>query len=409
MKKLLGVTLGIVAALGGFVDIGDVVFASQAGAQFGYSLLWALVVGTGGIIVYSEMSGRVAAVVKKPVFQLIGENYPQKLGFTTLAASKLLNLLTCAAEIGGVALVLKLLSGYSYNLLIVVAALAIIAIVWFLPFSNLEKLFGYLGVGLVIFLIAAVKTMPGISEVAHGLVPQGLDTEDFWNYCYFAVGLIAATLMPYEVYFYSSGGIEEGWKPKDIPMNRANSILGFSLGGLVAAGIMVVAANVFMPLSINPEFIGTSALAVVVSFGEIGLLIALLGLLFAFAGSAMEAAFAGAYNLSQYAGWKWGRHSPPLEAPRFTLSWVIILILSAGVVLTGIDPIALTEYAVLLAVVIMPLTYYPIFKAARNKKLMGKYANGHVANIFGWVYLVIIGLVSLAAVPLLILTSRGTL
>lgn len=409
MKKIFGIALGIVAALGGFVDIGDLVFASQAGAKFGYSLLWALLVGTVGIIVYGEMCGRVAAVAKKPVFQLIGEDYPQKLGFFTLAASKVVNLLTCAAEIGGVALILQLLSGYSYRLLIMVAVLAIITIIWFLPFQGIERLFGYLGVGLIIFLIAALKTMPDLSTVAGGLVPKGLGSADFWNYCYFAVGIIAATLMPYEVYFYSSGGIEEGWKPADIPMNRANAILGFSLGGVAAAGIMILAANVFMPAGIDPEFIGTPALAVFVSLGKVSLLVALLGMMFAIAGSAVETAFSGAYNLSQYAGWKWGRHSPPLETPRFTTAWIVILLLAGVVILTGIDPIALTEYAVLLSVIVMPLTYYPIFRTARDKKIMGKYQNGKVANAFGWVYLGIISIVSLAAIPLMVFTSRGSL
>src|SRR5206468_9962169 len=101
MKKLLGVALGIVASLGGFVDIGDLVFGSQAGAKFGYSLLWALLVGVIGIMLYGEMSGRVAAVAKLTVFDIIRRDYPPKLGFLTLIVSNVVNLLTCAAEIGG--------------------------------------------------------------------------------------------------------------------------------------------------------------------------------------------------------------------------------------------------------------------------------------------------------------------
>jgi Mn2+ and Fe2+ transporters of the NRAMP family len=60
MKKLLGVTLGIMTALGGFVDLGQIVFTMQAGSLFGYQLLWAVVLGTVAIIVYMEMCGRVA-------------------------------------------------------------------------------------------------------------------------------------------------------------------------------------------------------------------------------------------------------------------------------------------------------------------------------------------------------------
>jgi manganese transport protein len=406
MKKLFGLALGIIASLGGFVDIGDLVFGSQAGAKFGYSLLWALVVGTFGIMIYGEMSGRVAAVAKLTVFDVIRRDFPPKLGFFTLVFSNIVNVLTCAAEIGGVALILQLLSGFSYQLLILIVALALMAIIWFVPFKGIERIFGYLGVGLVIFLVAAIKTHPSLHHFTHGLVPHHLGS-DMLTYWYFAVGLIAATIMPYEIYFYSSGGIEEGWTPKDLLDNKLNSTLGFAVGGLAAAGVIIVSANLFLPRGIVPEFIGSTPLAALMTFGKAGVLVALLGMLFAIAGSAVETSFSAAYNLSQYAGWQWGRHLPPLKAPKFTWSWLIVLTLGALVILTGIDPVALTEYAVIFSVVIMPLTYFPILKAASNKQLMGKHANGALARTLGWGYFVIICAVSVAAVPLMILTGRG--
>ena len=67
MKKMLNLALGILAAIGGFVDIGDLVFNVAAGATFGYQLMWVIPVGVVGIIVYSEMCGRVAAVSGKAV------------------------------------------------------------------------------------------------------------------------------------------------------------------------------------------------------------------------------------------------------------------------------------------------------------------------------------------------------
>jgi len=130
-------------------------------------------------------------------------------------------------------------------------------------------------------------------------------------------------------------------------------------------------------------------------------------MLFAIGGSAVETAFAGAYNLSQFAGWKWGKHNPPLKTPRFTLSWLLILIAAAAIIFTGIDPIALAEYAVILSVVVMPLTYYPILRAARNKVLMGQYVNGRLANVMGITFMVVISIVAVAAIPLMLITNRG--
>jgi manganese transport protein len=91
MKKLLGITLGIMTALGGFVDLGQIVFTTQAGALFGYQLLWAIVLGTMGVILYMEMCGRVAVVAGEPVFAVVRARLGYGLGLVTLIASNLLN------------------------------------------------------------------------------------------------------------------------------------------------------------------------------------------------------------------------------------------------------------------------------------------------------------------------------
>src|SRR3982750_2691382 len=125
MRKLLGITLGIMTALGGFVDLGQIVFTTQAGALFGYSLLWAIVLGTVAIIVYMEMCGRVAVVAQEPVFATVRTRLGFPLGLATLIASNLLNLITCAAELGGIAIVLHLLTGLPEKMLLAGAAATI--------------------------------------------------------------------------------------------------------------------------------------------------------------------------------------------------------------------------------------------------------------------------------------------
>jgi manganese transport protein len=407
MKKILEIGLGIAAALGGFVDIGDLVFATQAGAKFGLRLLWALALGTLVIMVYAEMSGRVAMVTKKPVFKIIRQRFPKKLALTALIASTMVNVLTFAAEIGGVALVLQLLSDLPYRALVAAVALALTLIIWMLPFQLIEKMFGYMGLGLLVLVVAALKTHPDWQAAGNGLIPH-LTASDTVQYWYFAVGIIAATLMPYEVYFYSSGAIEEKWKPSELIVNKANAILGFGLGGLFVAGIIAVSANLFMGQQIIPEFINTSALAALIPFGQAGLLLALLGMLFAITGAAIETCFAGAYNIAQYKDWKWGKHQDPLKVPRFTLTWLISLVAASLFILTGFDPITVTEYAVIFSVIVMPLTYLPILWAAKDEKLMGEFKNKKWNTALGWSGFAVIVAVSLAAIPLMIITQRGS-
>ena len=172
MKAVFSIALGILAAIGGFVDIGDIVFNVAAGATFGYQLLWAVVVGVGGIITYAEMCGRVAAVSEKAVFDAVRERLGFSTGLVALVAGELVNLLTIAAEIGGVAIVLQLLSGLPYRALLVLAVVALGLVLWLMPFDWIERVFGYLGLALLVFVVAAIKLHPDWSEVAHGFVPS---------------------------------------------------------------------------------------------------------------------------------------------------------------------------------------------------------------------------------------------
>ena len=226
-------------------------------------------------------------------------------------------------------------------------------------------------------------------------------------YAYFVVGLLGAAMTPYEVYFYSSGGVEERWTPKDLGLNRANSIIGYTLGGLLSFALMIVAGALFLPNGIQPELLGTTALGAEVPLGTIGLLLALVGMLFAVGGAAIDTCFSGAYNIAQFFGWEWGKFRRPAGAPRFTLSWILLLLLAMALTLTGIDPVMLTEYAVIFSVVALPLTYLPILLVANDRAYMGRHVNGRLANTFGIIYLLVILVVAVTAIPLMILTNQG--
>jgi manganese transport protein len=404
--KIFSVALGILAAIGGFVDIGDLVFNVSAGATFGYELLWVVVVGVVGIIVYSEMCGRVAAISEKAVFDAVRERVGFGAGLTTLIAAQIVNLMTLAAEVGGLAICLRLLSGLPYRWLILVAILVIALVVWTVSFDWIERIFGYGGLCLLVFAVAAVKLHPDWGAVAHGFVPH-INTDDTALYLYFAVGLLGAAMTPYEVYFYSSGAIEEGWTAKDLPINRLNAMIGYGLGGVLSFTLMITGGALFLVEGIEPETLGTIAMGAQIPLGTVGLILALVGILFAVGGASIDTLFAGAYNLAQFMGWEWGRYRSNAGAPRFTLTWLVLLVLAFGIVMTGVDPVMLTEYAVIFSVVALPLTYLPILLVANDKAYMGTHANGRLANVLGIFYLVVILAVSLSAIPLMILTNVG--
>ena len=407
----LELTLGIMTAVGGFVDISELVFAAKAGSLFGYALIWVFAMSTVGIIVFSEMSGRVAAVAKQPVFNLMRHRLGLKLGLITLAASMISNLITCAAEIGGVALILNYLTNAPYLLMAFLMTAVLILSIWVLPFKWIERVYGLLGLFMIVFAAALVAIHPPWDKLAGGLIPQvphGLSTKEMLTFAYFVVAIISAVMFPYEVYFYSSGGIEEEWGPKDILTNRMTAIVGMGLGSLLAIAILSNSAILFGPANVDPAVPGTAALQAAIPFGKWGLILALLGMFFAVAGAAVETCMANAYSIAQFFGWMWGRHKKPWEAPRFTVTWIVLFLAALAIVATGIDVMTLVDFAILFSILVLPLTYLPLLLLSGDKGYMGQYANGPVTKALGWFYFLIITLAALAAVPLFLLTSGGS-
>jgi manganese transport protein len=412
MSSVLELTLGIMTAMGGFVDVSELVFAAQAGSRFLFALIWVFALATVGIMVFGEMSGRVAAISKQPVFNLMRQRLGLQLGFITLIGAAIVNGITCAAEIGGLAIVLQLLLGWPYRLLAVLVTLFLIACIWILPFKGIERTFGLLGLFMITFLAATAAIDVPWKDVASGFVPSApiqMKTMDLLSYAYFAVAIISAVIFPYEVYFYSSGGIEEHWSRKDLPINRVTSIVGFALGSLLAISILVNAAVLFSGSHIDPKLPATVAVQAAIPFGQIGLMLALAGMFFAFAGAAIETCLSNGYCIAQFFGWEWGRYKGKAEAPRFTVAWLTTFAMALAIVLTGVGPLDLVEYAVMSSILVLPLTYFPLLLVASDRKYMGQHVNGVFANLMGWLYFVIITVAALAALPLFFITAGGKL
>ena len=210
MKNIFGIALGILAAIGGFVDIGDIVFNVAAGATFGYQLLWAVVLGVGGIITYAEMCGRVAAVSETAVFDAVRE----RLGFSVgLGRARRRRARQPADARGGdrrrrdraPAPLRALLPA-----LLVLAVLVLAVVLWLMPFEWIERVFGYCGLCTARLRRRRVQAQSGLGRGRARLRPIDRNGNG-WVYAYFVVGLAGAAMIPYEVYFYSSGAIEERW------------------------------------------------------------------------------------------------------------------------------------------------------------------------------------------------------
>lgn len=408
MRKLLGFTLGLLTAIGGFLDIGDIVTNAVAGSRFGFALVWVVPLGVIGICLFADMAGRVAAVSGRSTFEIIRERLGPRLAAGNLVASFLVTALTLIAEIGGMALALQLASGVAPLLWVPVAAFVVWLILWRVKFSVMENVSGLLGLCMAAFGVAFFLVSPPLGEVWHEIThPAVPSSESVATYWYYAVALFGAAMTPYEVFFFSSGGIEERWSRKDLRLVRVNVLLGFPLGGLGAIAITALAAVTLNPAGISVETLSQVVLPVAAAGGQLLLAFAIAGLVAVTAGAALETALSSGYMVAQYAGWPWGAAKSPSQAPRFHVVIMFVLVCAVGVLMTGVDPIMLTEASVVFSAAALPLTYLPILVVANDREYMGEHVNGRFTNALGSIYLVLVCVVAAASIPLLIWTGMG--
>jgi Mn2+/Fe2+ NRAMP family transporter len=409
VKKVLQVTLGILTAIGGFVDIGDLVANAEAGARFRMNLAWVVLVGVIGIVVYAEMAGRVAAVSQRPVFELVRERLGPQAGLVNLVASFFINFLTLTAEIAGVAIAISLVASVHYGLLLPLCGVLVWLVIWRMPFEWMERVFGLAGLALAVFVVTVWKVGPDwgslFDAAASPHVPAG---ESPFSYAYFGIALFGAAMTPYEVFFFSSGAVEERWTRRDLALNRANVYVGFPLGGLLSLALMASAHLVLAPRGVSVDDLAQVALPVAVVVGKLGLAAVLVGIFAATFGAALETGLSAGYSVSQYLGWQWGKYVRPREASRFHLVVVLAILGATLFALSGVDPVKVTEYSIVLSAAALPLTYFPILVIANDPDYMGDRTNGRLLNAIGFVYLVVHVVVSAATIPLMIITRGGS-
>jgi manganese transport protein len=408
MKKIFAVALGILTAIGGFLDIGDLVMNAVVGSRFGLALAWVVVVGIIGICLFAEMAGRVAVVSGRATFEIIRERLGPRTAGANLTASFFINLMTLTAEIGGVALALQLATDVGPMMWIPVAAFAVWVVIWRVGFQIMENVTGLLGLCLIIFAIAAFLLHPNWGDLIHqATAPAIPEKESAATYWYFAIALFGAAMTPYEVFFFSSGAVEERWTDKDLGTARLNVMIGFPLGGILSIAIAACAAIILLPGQIDVTSLSQIVMPVLAAGGKLALAFAIIGIVAATFGAALETTLSAGYILAQFLGWTWGKFRRPAQAARFHVVMFVAIVVGAAALFTGIDPIMVTEYSVVFSAIALPLTYLPILIVANDSQYMGEKTNGGLINALGSAYLVVILTASLAAIPLMIVTGAG--
>jgi Mn2+/Fe2+ NRAMP family transporter len=402
MKKLMNATLGVVTSIGGFIEVGSISTSAQAGAVFGFELLWAVAAATACLAFLTEMAGRLAAVSKHTVADAVRERFGWTFYCVPFTAELVLDTLVLAAEIGGVCVAVRLLAGFGLAVWVLpVVALAWL-LLWSLPFGAIEKGAALLGLVTLSFVWAVFRLQPQPGALFSGLVPS-LPGHDRPQYLFFVVSILGATISPYLLNFYASGAVEDKWDESHITPNRIVAALGMGFGGMVSASVLIVAAIVLQPRGIAVDSYEQAALMLVPAFAKWGVPLFALSLGIGCLGAALELSLNLAYTVSQGLGWNWSEELKPRREARFTLAYLAVLALSGLLMLTGINPLRLTLVSMSLTVVFLPLFVFPFLVLLNDRRYVKQHVNGWLANGVVVAVVVMGFLMALAVVPLQLL------
>ncbi|HMJ19514.1 MAG TPA: Nramp family divalent metal transporter [Gemmatimonadaceae bacterium] len=399
MKKALQIALGIVTSVGGFLEIGSVTTAIQAGAAFGYQLLWALLLGTICLIFLVEMSGRFAAVSKHTIVDATRERFGFPFFFVVLVGMVLVAFMVLVAELGGIGLSLQILTGLGFPWWAIPVSFVVWLLMWKGTFSLIENGVSLLGLVTLSFVVAAVRLHPDWGAVAHGLVPT-FPNDQKAKYGFLAVSILGASISPYLMYFYSSGAIEDEWDESYIAVNRAVATLGMSFGGLLSMGVLVTAALALKPNGIHGETFEQAALLMTTAFPKWGLFLFAAAMLVACLGAALEISLAIAYFFAQGFGWSWSQDLVPSKNARFCFTYTIIILVATVPLLLGVDPIKVTMMSMALTAATLPLAIFPFLFLMNDPIYLGEHRNGWVSNSIVAVIIVISFVLALISIPL---------
>ncbi|MGZ3672843.1 MAG: NRAMP family divalent metal transporter [Ktedonobacterales bacterium] len=406
-KQWLSITLGIVTATGGFLDAGTIVTSSEAGAKFGLGLVGVILIATIAVIMLVEMSGRLAAVSGKAYAETIRERFGFKFYLLPLTSETIAETLLLAAEIGGVAIAVSLITGISWHILFPVVAVLVWGIAWRGSFSFIENtpaLLGIVTLSFVAGVIALGGPQPGLWQTLwHPRVKQ----DEVADYFYLAAAILGATVSPYLFFFYSSGAREEHWSKDSLRLNRITAIVGMAFGSLGSLALVFLGAIVLQPRNLSASTLGEVGLGMAQPFGAVGSLLFAVGLFGTCLGAALEVLLALSYNVAQGFGWEWGKNKKPIAAARFNLTMTLVLLAATAIGLFGVDPLQLALIASTLIALFLPISLSPFLVIMNDQQYLQEYTNGRLTNIFLVAVLLIAFFVAVVSIPLVILSGGG--
>lgn len=364
-------------------DPGGILTYSQAGAKFGYILLWTLIPTTIALIVVQEMAARMGAVTGKGLSDLIREEFGFRWTFFAMLILGLADFSNIVAEFAGLASGMGIF-GVSKYLAVPLGAIIIWAIVIRGTYRPVERLLIIFSLVYIAYPISAFLAHPQWSRSLHDtLVPVVLHRGDYYLV---VLGLIGTTITPWMQFYLQASVVEKGIGKREYSLSRWDVIIGCIITDVVAFFIVAACAATLHPAGIHDiTDAAQAALALKPLAGRYAFLLFALGLVNASLLSAAILPLATSYNICEGLGFESGVNKRFGEAPVFYWLYTCLIGFGAGVVLIPHLPlIKVILFSQVANGILLPFVLVFMLILINRREVMGEYRNSLLGNIIAW-------------------------
>ena len=397
-KRWRGRTLLFLAVVGpGIItanvdnDAGGILTYSQAGAQYGFLLLWTMIPVTLALIVVQEMSARMGAVTGKGLSDLIREEFGLRITFLMMLGILITNFGNVVTEFIGIATSLELF-GLSRYVTVPVCGLIVWLIVVKGQYKSVEKVFLAASFFYITYIFAGALAHPAwkVATVATFKPPEWARFRE-QAYLYMVIGVVGTTIAPWMQFYLQSSIVEKGVTRRGLRASRRDVITGCIFTDVVAWFIIVAcAATLYVHGYRDIKYAADAAQALKPLAGQYAYILFAVGLFNASLFAASILPLSTAYTVCEGLGFESGVDKKFGEAPVFY--WLYTLLIVAGGAVLLIPGLPLVRIAVLSQVVngvVLPFVLIFMLLLINKKELMGEYVNTRLFNAVAWLTTVV--------------------
>ncbi|MCG3399478.1 Nramp family divalent metal transporter [Staphylococcus massiliensis] len=374
--KILGPGMIVTAS---FIGPGTVTTMTQGGASFGYSLLWTVIFSIIATIILQEMIVRISLVTNEGLGEAIQDLFHHHiLKFGAVWFSMIAVTLGCAAYISGDLLGTSLGASYLFNIpenaVAPVIGLIILAIGISGSYHLVEKMMLLLVVIMgIIFITTVFIVQPDFGAVLKGAFLPSLPNGSVLT----MIALIGTTVVPYNFFIHANSVHERFDGTRDLKAARLDTILSITVGGLISASILILAGALIDGKKVTSVVQLAEPLKPIM--GDFAPVMISIGLFAAGLSSAIASPMGAATTISSCMGWKGG-----MKNTKYKIVFAIIIMIGIITSALGFEPLEVLLIAQALNGMILPLIAILIYVIINKKGMMGKFKNGTVLNILGF-------------------------